>query len=54
MEIKGGDSTFYWLNVNIVKGKIQHVGVCEPYVSIAFEEEKSNVGFCDLLGGIAF
>ncbi len=30
MEIKGGDNTFYWLNVNIVKGKFQHVGFVSP------------------------
>jgi hypothetical protein len=32
------------------KRKNPTCGFCEPYVSIAFEEEKSNVGFCDPYG----
>lgn len=43
-EIRGGQNTFYWLNVGIAKRKIQH-GFYEPYANIPFEKQKSNMGF---------
>ncbi len=35
---------FVWLNV----GRIKHI--CDPYVGIAFEEEKFNVYFMNSMG----
>jgi len=49
MEIRGGQNTFYWLNVGIAKRKLWH-GFCEPYACIAFLKQKSSMGFISPMG----